>query len=359
MEKILVVEDNQQARENIVEILKIHNYNISEAENGKEALTKIEQDQFDLIISDMMMPVMDGKELVAQIRNCKNLDIPFIFLTAKAEMEDLRKGMNFGADDYIPKPFRARDLLDSVELRIKKSKEQKKHLEELRKNISLYIPHELNTPILPIQGYAQFIKDEINHLNKEDISKMMTHISSSTSRLQKVVEKFTRYSELQMIEKETIKEMSKSTILDLQNPLRNIARSMAKKVDRIEDLELMVENEFIQMSKNHFEMLVEEVIDNAFKFSDKGTKVSIKTQNKDDNKYQIIFQNNGKGFTEEELSKIGAFMQFSRKSEERAGNGLGLSIVKLILNIYNGKISITSTKNVLTTVKITLNKSIK
>jgi DNA-binding response OmpR family regulator len=122
MKKIVLIEDNQQVRENTAEILELASYNVLTAENGKIGVEMINQELPDLIICDIMMPELDGYGVLHIIsKNNQTAKIPLIFLTAKAEREDLRKGMNMGADDYLTKPFDESELLDAVESRLRKS----------------------------------------------------------------------------------------------------------------------------------------------------------------------------------------------------------------------------------------------
>ncbi len=118
---ILVIEDNTDIRENIVELLELAGYEVSEAENGKEGIKSVLDKRPDLIICDVMMPVMDGYQTLFTLsQNDKTRDIPFVFLTAKSEKEDWRKGMNMGADDYLVKPFEEVELLSVVKTRLLK-----------------------------------------------------------------------------------------------------------------------------------------------------------------------------------------------------------------------------------------------
>ena len=104
--KILVIEDQEDVRENIAELLDLSNYEPVIASNGKEGVKKALEIKPDLILCDIMMPEMDGYEVLYLIgKNPEIASIPFIFLTAKSEKNDFRKGMNLGADDYITKPF--------------------------------------------------------------------------------------------------------------------------------------------------------------------------------------------------------------------------------------------------------------
>jgi CRP-like cAMP-binding protein/CheY-like chemotaxis protein len=122
MKKILIIEDNQEVRENVAEILELSNYEVFTAENGKVGVQLANKNKPDLIICDVMMPELDGFGVLHILsKKPQTASIPFIFLTAKAEKTDFRKGMNLGADDYITKPFDDAELLDAIEIRLKKS----------------------------------------------------------------------------------------------------------------------------------------------------------------------------------------------------------------------------------------------
>jgi len=124
MSKIILIEDNNEMRENIKEILELADYTVFAAENGKKGVELIKKELPDLILCDIMMPELDGYGVLYMVsKNIKTASIPFIFLTAKTEKEDFRKGMNMGADDYITKPFDDTELLDSIERRLNRIKQ--------------------------------------------------------------------------------------------------------------------------------------------------------------------------------------------------------------------------------------------
>src|SRR6478752_4177407 len=121
MRHILLIEDNDEIRENTAEILELANYKVDTAANGKLGVEKALKTTPDLIICDIMMPVLDGHGVLHLLQKNEILkNVPFIFLTAKAERGDFRKGMEMGADDYITKPFDDIELLNAVEVRLKK-----------------------------------------------------------------------------------------------------------------------------------------------------------------------------------------------------------------------------------------------
>src|SRR6187200_3409183 len=127
MKKILLIEDNLEVRENTEEILILANYEVLTAANGKIGVELAQQENPDLIICDIMMPELDGYGVLHILsKKEETARIPFIFLTAKTEKTDIRKGMTMGADDYLTKPFDDTDLLNAIETRLRKSAMQHK-----------------------------------------------------------------------------------------------------------------------------------------------------------------------------------------------------------------------------------------
>lgn len=121
MKSVLVIDDNPDIRENTAEILDLAGYKIFTAENGKRGVDLVLKEKPDVIICDIMMPELDGYGVLHLLRkNPETSNIPFIFLTAKTERREFRKGMEMGADDYITKPFEDIELLNAIEVRLKK-----------------------------------------------------------------------------------------------------------------------------------------------------------------------------------------------------------------------------------------------
>lgn len=121
MKKILLIEDNKEVRENTAEILELAGYSVATAADGKKGVEEVKKSIPDLIICDIMMPVLDGYGVLHMLnKDIKTSSIPFIFLTAKAERSDMRRGMEMGADDYITKPFDKIELLNAVDSRLRK-----------------------------------------------------------------------------------------------------------------------------------------------------------------------------------------------------------------------------------------------
>jgi DNA-binding NarL/FixJ family response regulator len=127
MRRILVIEDEPEMRRNIVKLLRYHEYEPIEAENGRKGVELARRERPDLILCDVMMPELDGYEVLQALRQDAVLAlIPFVFLTAKGDKDDLRSGMNLGADDYLTKPVANADLAQTIEARLRRSQQQAK-----------------------------------------------------------------------------------------------------------------------------------------------------------------------------------------------------------------------------------------
>jgi len=126
MKKILLIEDNTEIRENMAEILELAGYEVHTAANGKDGVASAIKEKPDLILCDIMMPVLDGYGVLHMVQKNPTLQgTPFIFLTAKTERNEIRKGMEMGADDYITKPFDGTELLNAIGTRLKKAEQLK------------------------------------------------------------------------------------------------------------------------------------------------------------------------------------------------------------------------------------------
>jgi DNA-binding NarL/FixJ family response regulator len=126
MTTILLIEDNASLRRNLAEMLTLEGYRVQVAADGAEGLQQLRAERPDLILCDILLPVVDGYEVLAQVRaDPATAALPFIFLTARGEMPDLRLGMSLGADDYLPKPVARTDLLEAVRTRLQRHSQQR------------------------------------------------------------------------------------------------------------------------------------------------------------------------------------------------------------------------------------------
>ena len=139
MKKILVIEDEPEMRRNITSLLRYYDYEPIAAQNGRVAVEMARREKPDLILCDVMMPELDGYGVLHALQSDASLArIPFIFLTAKGEKDDLRSGMNLGADDYLTKPVVNAELVRAIESRLRRSEQQMKR--EFRPDFSSAVP---------------------------------------------------------------------------------------------------------------------------------------------------------------------------------------------------------------------------
>ncbi|MCI4649982.1 MULTISPECIES: response regulator [Phaeodactylibacter] len=166
MKKILVIEDNEEVRENLEEILELSGYQVTTAEDGKVGVEKALTNPPDLILCDVMMPHLDGFGVLNILsKKSATSNVPFIFLTAKTEKSDFRRGMNLGADDYVTKPFYKDELLDVIETRLEKSERLKKQFDKTEQGLTAFINEA--------KGYEELRKlsDErkVKHYKRRDL----------------------------------------------------------------------------------------------------------------------------------------------------------------------------------------------
>jgi len=358
MIRILVVEDAQSLRKDIVEMLNFEGYEALGAENGIVGLQRAREMLPDLIVCDIMMPGMDGLQVIKELQATRGTqDIPFIFLTARTGRDDQREGMNLGADDYLPKPFTAQELLRTVRTVLGKRRMVKEkaneNAEQIRRNIIMALPHELRTPLNIILGFSDLLILDADSVTPSRIVDMSTHVNTSARRLMRLVEIFLIYVQTELIPHDA--EQLHALKLNVTHyPKSSIERAVSVKTPagRANDLMLQIEDvEMINISDDHLRWIVEELTDNAFKFSEAGTSVSISGQIKGDY-YNLTVRDAGRGMTIEQRASIGAYMQFDRKIYEQQGSGLGLIICKRLADLYDGDLRIESDPGVWTSVRV-------
>ncbi len=361
--KLLVIEDNGPLLADIVEMLTLEGFDIRSAENGKAGLEVIEADPPDLIICDVGMPVMDGYSLLDHLRSTpQTASIPFIFLTARTSREDMRTGMQLGADDYLMKPFTARELLDAVNARLERSENAKRQtreeMDQLRQNILLALPHEMRTPLNAILGFSQLMMSDANSLKPEQVYEMARNIHESSQRLFHLTENYISYAILEVLgsEPERAKELRQGRVEFPLVTVEQVARMKADEHKRQSDLVIDLEPLAVSLSidREYLARIVEELVDNAFKFSDRGSPVTVSVGQVDGPLLNITIADEGCGMSPTEIQSIGAYMQFRRAILEQQGVGFGMTIAKRLVELHGGQWAIESELSVYTHVRFGL-----
>ncbi len=342
--KILVIDDIPENTYALKERLQDAGYDVKTSYDGKTGIEKAVTEKPDLIICDIMMPDINGYQVMNILKeNPRTSEIPFIFLSAKSGINDIRAGMILGADDFITKPFNSQQILKSIKTRLKKKELQDRTIENLKKSISYSLPHELQTPLTAILGFTEFLIQEHKDLPREEILDMASNIKDSANRLNDLIQNILFTTKLDFIARDfnLLEEIRKSSILFNEELTNSIAGKIAAKYNRQEDLSLNIHPALVKVSNEHINKILIEIVDNSFKFSRNGEKVLI-SGFVTGSEYIIQVIDHGIGMTSEQIMYMGEFIQFDRLLYERQGTGLGLSIVKKLVEIYEGKITLNS-----------------
>jgi len=357
MAKILIVEDSASIREEISFILKMEGYDVIEAEDGLAGIAAAKKELPDLIISDIAMPHMDGYEFLERLKEDFDTQfIPFIFLSAKVNKDDIRSGMNIGAEDYVTKPFLTDDILNTVKARLEKKALMEEPLKGLKFNIRSRLPKQLLNPLNSIIGYSFVMKENFSELNKNDLLDMIESIHASSLSLSKLVENYLYYTDLELMSKSDIKKQVESDNtfkIDTASALKKIVEEKESNNYRINEFENEIENVSVRIFPDHFYKGITELLDNSIKHSPKMSRIKIRAWMEDVN-VNFSFTNPYRSISTIQLAKIKNCLT-SESSYKKNQFGLGLSIVKKIADLYGGSLEFKinkSPKEVVTTLSI-------
>jgi len=267
--------------------------------------------------------------------------------------------MELGADDYLPKPFTAPQLFSAVEARLAKHQVLKqsaeKKLAHLRANLSLALPHEMITPLNGIFGLAEILKTEAASLSIQEIADYGNTILQSAERLHRTVQNFLLFGklEIQASDGDTLRSLRRQVTAEVPALIETRARRLAKNAGRLPDVSLRLTDGRAAIGSDLLTKLVDELIDNALKFSESGSPIRISSEIKDQ-KIVVAVSDRGCGMSADDVASIGAYSQFHRDNREQQGSGLGLAIVGRIAELHNGTLRVQSEVGAGTTVSVTL-----
>jgi signal transduction histidine kinase len=307
-----------------------------------------------------MMPELDGMDMLKELqKHEKTATIPFLFLTAKSAKSDMREGMNLGADDFITKPYDIDELLNAINIRLEKKKKNEvkfnKKFDELRDNLRKTLPHEIRTPLNIVLGLSEFLLKNYHNTSPKDARDMLENIFESGKRLNRLFENYLFFANIEIIAtvKEELQRLRNRTTPLCEFIIKDIAGFYGQDTGRTEDIQLDLDDGTLAMLEEHFVKIIDELIDNALKFSDRGTPVKIFSAI-DKDMYSLSITDYGRGLTQEQIRSIGEYVQFERKIYEQQGSGLGIAIVQRITELYLGEFDIDSEFGSYTTVTVKL-----
>lgn len=362
MKKILIIDDEEWLREMMLLALRQRDFQVIEAENGEKGIEIARKELPDLILCDVNMEKVDGYLTLSSLRSePTTASIPFILMTGLADQAGMRHGMELGADDYLPKPFTIEALYAAVDARLKKAKtvreEAERKLADLRDNISMMLPHEMRTPLNGILAYGEILAADAQSMPPKEIAEMGQVIYDSGKRLERLIENFLIYAQLELLNSDP---QNLNNVLRKQTPapmpiIEKHARDQAAQAKRPDDLVLELANIPMPISSEYLGKIVEELVQNAFKFSSAGSRVRV-TLADSDHQVALTVLDHGRGFSTEHITRVGAYMQFDRKLHEQQGIGLGLTIVRRLTELHGGTLVIHSEKGTGTSVSVRLPK---
>ncbi len=365
--KVLVVDDVQSNIEFVIDVLELENLNVIGANNGKDAIRLTMECKPDLILLDISMPVMDGYEVCHAIKENKGTNnIPIIFLTARIQKEDIVRGFELGAVDYIVKPFNFNELISRVKTHIdlkikteqlkqinceleskieertsevrlannklKNAMEELSKLDKAKTEFVLHINHELRTPLNGILGYLNILEEQVT---EETCKNHLESINSLTYRLIKVAELSLLFTELNIDEHQL--DLEKVDLISaIMETLNN--KELEQKNLEIE-LESSYEHLYVIAEPKLLVTCISIVFDNAVKYSPQNSYIKVKAHKVDDFiEYSVT--DNGPGFSEKALKEVFNFLSADNLEHQSYGFGVGLATAKIILNLIGGKIDI-------------------
>lgn len=357
MEKpiILLVEDDFALLEGMGDTLEMMGYRTIKATNGREGVDVLAQVRPDLIISDIMMPEMDGYEFHRQVSsNPETSSIPFIFLTAKSDQADVRKGLREGVDAYLTKPFDLEDLLLHVQNKLNRfaaiRKQAMSQLEELQRQIVTMFSHELRTPLTYIQGYTDLLVGSPVTPSPDEMTIFLEGIQAGSRRLNRLVENL-----LTLVQLDThvfLQEFERFSVVepDAGRYVRLAATTMESlAVEKGLKLRVAVEEPLppVRIVSDHFLKILRNLLDNAIKFThEPGAEIEVRCAARDG---QVVFavSDPGVGIAASDLPEIfERFRQINRARQEQAGIGVGLVIARGLAQVQGGDVEVESQEGV-------------
>jgi signal transduction histidine kinase len=363
VKKILVIDDEEWLREMIQMALSQRGYEVVEASNGVDGIERARKELPDLILCDVNMGKVGGYLTLSALRNeAPTAAIPFILMTGLADSTGMRHGMELGADDYLPKPFTTDALYAAVEARLKKSQtvrdEAERKLVHLRDHISLMMPHEMRTPLNGIISNAELLATSAATLTPGEITEMGQEIHKSGERLQRLIENFLVYAQLELIaaDPKNVNALRVGKTVNAALLVKKHSAVQAVSSGRMGDLKVEAADVMVPMAEEYLAKIIDELVQNAIKFSEPGSPVVV-TLSESPNAVVFSVGDKGHGFSTEQITNIGAYMQFDRKMHEQQGQGLGLTIVKRLVELHGGTFSIESEKGAGATITAKLPKA--
>jgi two-component system sensor histidine kinase/response regulator len=346
---VLVVDDDPTILDSVTDLLRLSGYRILSATNGIEGLHVMQSNTPDLIIADITMPEMDGYRFYEAVRdNPAWTPIPFIFLTARGEKKDIRRGYMLGADQYLTKPFEAEDLLVAVEKRLERVRAiqavTKDEVEQVKQQLLTIFSHELRTPLSYIYGYVHLLEEGHKGLDEQAIDEILGDMRLGAERLVRLTEDLMQivYIDSGAMVLRMEREGRESNISPL---VLQAIRDLGDKAERRQViLTAQIPDRLVIWCVAEFvQDVVKRLVDNAIKFSRREEgHVWVRAEMQDE-WVAISVEDDGIGIDPANLKHIfERFRQLDREKLEQQGIGLGLALADRLVDLHGGHIHVES-----------------
>lgn len=343
--RILVVDDEPTNLKIVGEILKKDGLKFIFAENGAEALEAAKEEKPSLILLDIMMPVMDGISVCKELQKSpETSDIPIIFITAKAEREDIVRGFAVGAVDYITKPFKPEELLARVHthLDLYLSRKNIKLLHDEKTELLTTIAHDIKNPSGAIYSISNLILEDIENdkFDLDQTGSLLKLIYSSSKGMYDLVEEILN-TERQRNSNLDIAISKPINAVEIIQYLIDLNQIKANEKSILLDFEYEIEP-YLKITRRILTEMFDNLISNAVKYSNKGGTINIKLIKTHEDYIRFEVADSAAVISPNAATKL--FKKFVRGSEETNPNisshGVGLSIVKRLVNMFEGRFGV-------------------
>jgi two-component system, sensor histidine kinase and response regulator len=345
---ILVIENNPKIRRQIERAIVDENRSIVYADNDCQGISLARQYIPSLILCRFDDDRIDTENIVEQLQeNWVTARIPLIFLTKTADFSTWEKFINWGNENFLIEPFTEIELQKTVFLQLAKqakcNERNEREREHLYTSITRSLPHELRTAVTGILMAAEFLNTELESLDLSIVRETINCINSSGNRLAKLTQNFLLYGEIELLKTipERIRNLRDRQTYFASSVVRDTANKLVKSFDRKQDLQLELDEASIQIGTDSLIKIIEELVDNACKFSEKGDEIRISSMCRQDD-WMLLVSDRGRGMSAEQIERVGAMRQFDRQIYEQQGAGLGLAIAKSLAELYGGRLIIQS-----------------
>jgi signal transduction histidine kinase len=337
--RVLIVDDNTELR-GYIEGLLAPSYDVSTAVDGQAALEAIRANLPDLVVSDVMMPRLDGIGLVRALRGeVATASLPVILLSARVGEESAIEGLDAGADDYVAKPFTARELLARVRTHVELARKRKAWAQELTRinreldSFSSAVSHDLRTPAGQMKSFAELLRDDSKSQLSERASRFVEYIEVAAQQMLDRIEHLLRFARLS-------RKPLQRTNADLSTMATDIAASYRRTApEQAIDL-CIAPGLHCDCDEGLMYVVLENLISNAFKYSSKRalSVIEFGSETSPDEGTVFFVRDNGAGFDPAHASHL--FTPFARMhtAEEFPGTGIGLATVHRIIERHGGRI---------------------